>query len=101
MQKDAFETLLQLEKSIMRIQDPLLLDTWRNLQTSDHFYYMSTKRGDDGAVHSHFSPYPSPYEAFMNYMNVLSDFSMRVKTTSEQMKLSAKVAERERDLVVR
>jgi alpha-amylase len=84
MQQDAFQTLLQLEKSIKKIQDPALLDTWRNLQTSDHFYYMSTKHGDDGAVHTHFSPYPSPYEAFMNYMNVLSDFSMRVRRMVER-----------------
>jgi alpha-amylase len=49
------------------------------LQTSDHFYYMSTKKGDDGGVHSYFSPYPSPYEAFINYMNVLSDLTLKLK----------------------
>ncbi len=56
-----------------------VLKQWRNLQTSDHFYYMSTKKGDDGGVHSYFSPYPSPYEAFINFMNVLTDFGLRVK----------------------
>ncbi len=56
-----------------------MLEQWRNLQISDHFYYMSTKKGSDGNVHSYFSPFPSPYEAFINYMNVITDFSMRVK----------------------
>jgi hypothetical protein len=39
---------------------------------------MSTKKGSDGDVHSYFSPYPSPYEAFINYMNVLTDFQLRI-----------------------
>jgi alpha-amylase len=84
MQQDAFETLYQLEKMIKRAHDPALLETWRSLQTSDHFYYMSTKKGNDGAVHNHFSPYSSPYEAFMNYMNLLTDFSMKVKASEKR-----------------
>lgn len=51
------------------------MDTWRKLSTSDHPYYMSTKRFNDQAVHDYFSPYDSPYDAFINYMNVLKDFS--------------------------
>ena len=51
---------------------------WQYLQTSDHFYYMCTKWFTDGEVHKYFNPYPSPYEAFMNYMNVLSDLMIRV-----------------------
>jgi alpha-amylase len=78
IQQDAFDTLLSLEPMIVRANDPLLLKCWRMLQTSDHFYYMSTKKGDDGVVHSYFSPYPSPYEAFINYMNVLSDFTLKL-----------------------
>jgi alpha-amylase len=54
------------------------MQDWYYLQSSDHFYYMSTKHFSDGAMHSHFSPYDTPYEAFMNYMNVLSDFIDRV-----------------------
>jgi alpha-amylase len=50
-------------------------ETWRRLQTSDHFYYMSTKGSGDGEVHSYFSPFESPYEAFISYMNVLRDLS--------------------------
>lgn len=54
-----------------------LKETWRRLQTSDHFYYMATKAGADGDVHSYFSPFDSPYEAFISYMNVLSDLASR------------------------
>ena len=79
MQKDAFSTLSNMESSINRIGNPALLNTWRYLQTSDHFYYMSTKTGNDGQVHNYFSPYASPYEAFMNYMNVLSDLSLQIE----------------------
>ena len=79
MQRDAFDSLKKLEKNLEIINDPALIHTWRHLQTSDHFYYMSTKKEDDGGVHSYFSPYCSPYEAFINYMNVLSDFSIKIK----------------------
>jgi alpha-amylase len=51
------------------------------LQVSDHFYYMSTKFLSDGEVHSYFNPYNSPYDAFINYMNVLSDFEIRVNAS--------------------
>ena len=51
---------------------------WEYLQASDHFYYMATKFFSDGAVHAYFNPYDTPYDAFMNYMNVLSDFEIRV-----------------------
>jgi alpha-amylase len=50
-------------------------EVWRRLQTSDHFYYMSTKGSADGDVHSYFSPFESPYEAFIAYMNILRDIS--------------------------
>jgi alpha-amylase len=74
------------------------LNTWRELQTSDHFYYMSTKGAGDGTVHSYFSPFDSPYEAFLNYMNVLSDFTLQV-TKEEKVHAqeeSSKVLEFER-----
>lgn len=75
IQQDAFDTLLSLEHKVKSLQDKEVLKRWRTLQTSDHFYYMSTKKDDDGNVHAYFSPYPSPYEAFINYMNILSDFT--------------------------
>jgi alpha-amylase len=78
MQKDAFASLTKLEKTIKALGNPEILKRWRMLQTSDHFYYMSTKRGSDGTVHNYFSPFPSPYEAFINYMNVLTDFTIRM-----------------------
>jgi len=83
MQKDAFDTLSKMEEPLKRIGNPKLLNTWRYLQTSDHFYYMSTKKGNDGSVHNYFSPYPSPYQAFMNYMNVLSDLELKIEKQSK------------------
>lgn len=79
MQRDAFDSFCKLENDVKSLNDKALLHEWRTLLTSDHFYYMSTKKGNDGGVHSYFSPYPSPYEAFINYMNVLTDFGLRVK----------------------
>lgn len=78
MQLDAFTTLVGFEKAVKDTGDTGLLDEWRALLASDHFYYMSTKTGPDGEVHNSFSPYPSPHEAFINYMNVLTDLSMRL-----------------------
>jgi alpha-amylase len=85
MQRDAFKTLLQMGKTVLHSGDKAMADVWRNLQTSDHFYYMSTKKGADGNVHSYFSHYPSPYEAFINYMNVLSDFEIHLKAKSRTL----------------
>lgn len=79
MQRDAFDSMLRMETDVKALLDRDILEQWRAFQTSDHFYYMSTKKGNDGQVHSHFSPYPSPYEAFINYMNVLTDFDLRLK----------------------
>jgi len=84
MQRDAFDNITKLESDIKKLGDKDLLETWRHLLTSDHFYYMSTKRAGDGTVHSYFSHYPSPYEAFINYMNIVSDFSMRVKAACKK-----------------
>ena len=80
MQRDAFDSIIKLESEVKTLLDKKLLQQWRALQTSDHFYYMSTKKGSDGQVHSYFSPYPSPYEAFINYMNVLTDFGLRIQS---------------------
>lgn len=83
MQRDSFYTVCRMEQSIKGMHDPLLLKHWSYLLTSDHFYYMSTKKNSDGGVHSYFSPYPSPYEAFINFMNVIADFSIHVKNLQE------------------
>lgn len=79
MQRDAFDFLGRIGSIISNLDDAELLDTWRYLQTSDHFYYMATKSGSDGEVHNYFSPYPSPYEAFINYMNALTYLSERIR----------------------
>lgn len=97
MQRDAFDSLKKLEKKLKLLNNPELLHTWRHLQTSDHFYYMSTKTDADGSVHSYFSPYCSPYEAFINYMNVMSDFSLHLKKgfgVKRQKKINAPLWER-------
>lgn len=78
LQKDAFDTLYRLEKIILLCNDTQILRDWSYLQCSDHFYYMCTKYYSDGDVHKYFNHYNSPYDAFINYMNVLSDFEARV-----------------------
>lgn len=82
LQDDAFNKLYELREKVVELNDPNLNLVWNALQTSDHFYYMCTKWFSDGDVHSYFNPYDSPYEAFMNYMNVLSDFKREVNLMS-------------------
>lgn len=79
LQKEACDRLYSVAERVRLCSDRRLLQDWDYLQSSDHFYYMSTKRKSDGAMHKLFSPYDSPYEAFTNYMNVLSDFITRVQ----------------------
>jgi len=81
MQQDAAHTLYKMESAIRRRKDEDLLRRWRMLQTSDHFYYMCTKWFSDGDVHRYFNPYESPYEAYINYMNILDDLSQSIKGT--------------------
>ncbi len=78
MQNEAFSKLCALAPKMRQINDLEILQDWEYLQASDHFYYMSTKWFSDGEVHAYFNPYADPYEAFINYMNVLSDFTLRV-----------------------
>ena len=78
MQDDAFEELYTLETAVKETKDPGLLDIWRRLTTSDHFYYMCTKYYADGDVHSYFSPYDTPYDAYTTFKNVLSDLKWRL-----------------------
>ena len=78
LQDEAFDKLYSMSEKVKNCQDPDIIRDWRYLQTSDHFYYMCTKWFSDGDVHKYFNPYGTPYEAFINYMNVLSDFMARV-----------------------
>ena len=91
IQDDAFESLYRLENKVNLINDRALYRTWLYLQTSDHFYYMCTKFFADGDVHKYFNPYDSPYEAFINYMNVLSDFEERVNQQLQTLEKSNKL----------
>jgi alpha-amylase len=79
MQQDAARKLYLLEAAVRRRKDEGRLRVWRMLQTSDHFYYMCTKWFSDGDVHRYFNPYESPYEAYINFMNILDDFSQSLK----------------------
>lgn len=78
MQQEALRHLYALEHDIMRTGDPRLIDDWRKLQISDHVYYMCTKWFNDGDVHAYFSPYDSPYDAFLYFMNALRDVRFRL-----------------------
>lgn len=75
LQKDALQAVYALEHDVKSLNDPQLLHMWRILQTSDHFYYMCTKYATDGDVHKYFSHYHNPYDAYINYQNILADFS--------------------------
>ncbi len=78
IQHDALRVIYELEDEVRAVGDATLLSDWRRLQTSDHFYYMCTKYWNDGDVHAYFSPYQSPYEAFIAYMNAINDFKIRL-----------------------
>ena len=86
MQTEAFDKLYGLKQLIDLIDDRDLKRDWSLLQTSDHFYYMSTKFFSDGAVHHYFNPYETPYDAFINYMNVLSDFILRLEKKANRIR---------------
>jgi alpha-amylase len=79
LQVAALDKLYSLTAKVNKCEDVLLKKDWEYLQSSDHFYYMATKFFSDGAVHAYFNPYDTPYDAFMNYMNVLSDFEIRLR----------------------
>jgi len=81
MQQEAMGHLYALEADILRSKDTDLISDWRKLQTSDHAYYMCTKYFSDGDVHAYFSPYESPYDAFLYYMNVIRDLRWRLHET--------------------
>ncbi len=80
MQKEAFDKLYKLHPKMLKCTDPAMNKDWNYLQVSDHFYYMSTKFYSSGEIRSYFNPFESPYEAFINYMNVLSDFTIRLNS---------------------
>lgn len=79
LQRSVTEKIYSLEEKVKETADKDLLEDWRHLQTTDHFYYMCTKWFEDGDVHEYFNPYDSPYEAYINYMNVIEDLEHRLE----------------------
>ncbi|HSH18310.1 MAG TPA: glycoside hydrolase family 57 protein [Candidatus Saccharimonadales bacterium] len=78
MQQEAIHALYDLQEQVINTHDLALIEDWRRLQASDHFYYMCTKWFSDGDIHAYFSPYESPYEAFINFMNSYHDLRYRL-----------------------
>ena len=78
LQSEAFKKVYAMKEKLAIVNDAELYADWGHLQESDHFYYMCTKFFSDGEVHKYFNPYDTPYEAFINYMNVISDFQIRL-----------------------
>jgi alpha-amylase len=106
LQTAAVTKLYSMADRVGKCNTEQLIRDWVYLQSSDHFYYMSTKFFSDGAVHAYFNPYENPYQAFMNYMNVLSDFEIRLKAVcpvddhdEEVNRLSASI--NNKDLLIR
>jgi alpha-amylase len=78
LQQAAHERLYRMRETVLGSDDPGLVEGWRRLTTSDHMYYMCTKWFADGDVHKYFSPYDTPYDAFVTWMNVAQDLSQRL-----------------------
>ncbi len=83
MQKSSAENLYKLEDAVMSTKDKNLIEDWRRLQTADHLYYMCTKWFNDGDVHKYFNVYDRPHDSFIAFMNVLTDFRIRLKKAFE------------------
>ncbi|MEM9800594.1 MAG: glycoside hydrolase family 57 protein [Planctomycetota bacterium] len=78
MQRSAHDAIYALGPAARASGDPSLLSQWRDLTTSDHVYYMSTKFHSDGDVHEYFSPYDTPHDAFLYVMNAIEDMRLRL-----------------------
>jgi alpha-amylase len=84
MQNTAIKEIYAFEKEIKESGNKKLLEDWRRLQTSDHFYYMCTKWFSDGDVHKYFNPYDTPYDSYMSFMNILNDIAIRLRKKEDQ-----------------
>jgi alpha-amylase len=89
MQQEAIKRIYSIEQDVLLCGDPNILKVWERLQTSDHYYYMCTKFWNDGDVHKYFSPFDSPYDAYMYFMNVFSDLECTLKELVKKVQLSA------------
>ena len=93
LQNEAFKKVYAMTEKLSIVNDPELWEDFGHLQESDHFYYMCTKFFSDGEVHKYFNPYDTPYEAFINYMNVISDFQIRLDEKRAALDVKETVAE--------
>ncbi|MBP9759096.1 glycoside hydrolase family 57 protein [Candidatus Dojkabacteria bacterium] len=99
IQDAALNAIYELEGKILvltkgknnREEKDILLESWRRMLTSDHFYYMCTKYWSDGDVHKYFSPYDSPYDAYINYMNAFNELILRLEALEEMQRPKKKV----------
>lgn len=87
MQNEAIERIYSFKERVLATEREDMLDTWAKLLTSDHFYYMCTKFWADGDVHKYFSPYQSPYDAYIYFMNVLTDMEYVLSELLKQKKM--------------
>ena len=97
MQQEAIAKIHRLEEEVLAAKDPDLAHVWAKMQTSDHFYWMSTKGGTDGSVHQYFSPYGSPYDGYIYFMNALADLQIRLKRLREEKAIPAPTPHEESD----
>jgi len=84
MQKSSAEALYAIEDEVIASKDKKLIEDWRRLQTTDHFYYMCTKWFNDGDVHKYFNVYERPHDSYIAFMNILTDFKIRLKKFIQQ-----------------
>jgi alpha-amylase len=98
IQNSAMDAIYGLEKLVKATGDEAIIQQWRKLTTSDHFYYMCTKFWHDGDVHKYFSPYDSPYEAYRRFSHALCDLRERaiakVSITNTQYSKNSKSSKR-------
>lgn len=87
MQEEALTKIYAIRNDILALKNKALLEQWSQLQISDHFYYMCTKYWADGAVHQYFSPFNSPYDSYIYYVNVLSDLELMINREKAQKML--------------
>ena len=83
MQQEALKKIYDLETPVKASEDRDMIHVWRKLQSADHFHYMEKSNG--------FTPYPSPFDAYIYYMNALADLQVRVKREAEMIHLAHKV----------
>lgn len=90
MQHSAINQIYKLAEKIHASGDHDLINSWRKLTTSDHFYYMCVKWFSDGDVHKYFNPFSSPYESYISYMNILNDLDLRSEKISKKNDIPTK-----------